>query len=163
MKPSRGITLVEIVVAVVALAVLAMLFLPPLARALRHKKVEACAANLRTLHRAQAEYAARHPAAPSGMGRAFWTRLSGENPPLVDDSVYACPVYGAPKRNKCQYLGPGGDAARLLETDPLGCDEIFNHSPNGREGGNVLLKSGAVRTDNEGFWRSCIHEGKCRP
>jgi hypothetical protein len=51
--------------------------------------------------------------------------------------------------------------------DPLGCDQEANHSENGREGGNILLKSGSIINDNtlspEALWTNAARMGKCVP
>jgi len=75
--------------------------------------------------------------------------------------VLAC-VTGAGTR-RCHYLGPVAEPFKLEAKDPLGCDLEDNHSDDGKEGGNVLLKSGEVVTDRTGLWNSAARQGKCRP
>lgn len=166
----RGFTLVELLVVVVVLAVIASLIIPPIARSFRHDKVRACADNFRKLHVAQQTYISLHPGVPHPLGMAYWVALTRTSPPLIEPSqreILTCPVLGDPDAGDCQYLGPAADAGSLGPTDPLGCDLVLNHSETGAEGGNVLLKSGAVVTDNtrdtSGVWGSAVFGSKCRP
>ena len=63
----------------------------------------------------------------------------------------------------CHYYGPAGDLSKYDDKDPIGCDMERNHSDDGKQGGNVLLRSGAVTTDHTGIWGTAMRSGKCRP
>jgi hypothetical protein len=156
----QGITLVGVVAVITILAVVTSLLVPAMLRGSRHQKILACEAHLLALHRAQA---AAPPAGPKEFGRVFWTRLTRTTPPLVAADVLRCPFVEAPDAPACQYFGPGGDVAKLEAKEPIGCDLELSHSEDGKEGGNVLLKSGEVVTDHTGIWGSAVRSGKCRP
>lgn len=148
-----GVTLVEWTVVIVALGVVFSLLVPAFARASRQGKVVSCRANLQELYRTQA---ALPKGAPAPLGKAFWTRLDAK--PFL-----RCPLAAGSAPTGCDYLGPASDPAGLGEKEPLGCDDMENHGPQGREGGNVLLKSGEVMTDSFQLWASATRGGKCRP
>ncbi len=161
-----GRTLVEYLVALVIIAIAAALFIPTYFRSLRQDKIDRCAGNLRRLHRAQQELLSRSPPPVSVTGKAYWLRLSQGTSPILDSpggEVYRCPLLGRGNAGECQYLGPAVDPSTLKDADPLGCDEPFNHSPNDREGGNVLLKSGEVRTGATDLWRAATSGRRCSP
>lgn len=156
----KGFTLVEVMVVLVVLGAAAALLIPCLARGGRHARVEACASNLRALHEGQRRYAAREGAPPAVEGKDFWRKLAEAKPAAVEAARLRCPLAERPASEDVHYLGPGGNAARLKETDPLGCDELYNHGT-GKEG-NVLLKSGEVRTDDGQLWAAAARSGGCR-
>jgi hypothetical protein len=159
-RREAGITLVEVVAAITILAIVMSLLIPALLRGSRHQMILACEAHLLALHQARA---VAPPAGPQEFGRAYWTRLTRTTPPLVAPDVLRCPFVVAPEAPACQYFGPAGDVARLEAKDPIGCDMELSHSEDGKEGGNVLLKSGEVVTDHTGIWGSAVRAGKCRP
>ncbi len=153
---NRGLTLVEVLVVVMALVIVAALFLPALSQASRRDKVARCIRNLQTLHKAQAS------AGPAGadLGSAYWLRLRG----AVGPEALRCPLVDRPDAPECQYLGPRTDPATLRDVHPIGCDVEVNHSPDMRQGGNVLLKSGEVLTEkgDGGLWADARSK-YCRP
>lgn len=151
----RGFTLVEFLVVLVIIIIIIALIIPAFARSARQSKVEACASHLKTLHQSH-----RSRTAPFEPGKAYWLRLPG-----VDPRVLSCPVLGRPRPGTSQYWGPAVEPAKLAEADPLACDEPVNHSPTGKEGGNVLRKSGDVAPYNglTGVWDTCLQGGKVRP
>jgi type II secretory pathway pseudopilin PulG len=164
MRGERGITLAEILVVVVFVIVAVALLTPAMARASRQAKVEACAANLKTLHAAQLSFYVRGGPAPE-LGKPYWERLAKSSPPLVGAATLLCPLADKEEAPSVQYLGPTADPRTLPAGDPIGCDSPGNHSPHGQEGGNILLNSGAVVNDNtllEGLWGTAINK-KCRP
>jgi hypothetical protein len=151
----RGLTLAEILLLAVSALLLVALLLPLRGRAARLEGVMACRDRLRALHQARADF----PVSPSDRGQAFWTRLAEATPPRIAREALRCPLVQDPRALACHYLGPSGDPAGLEPQDPLGCDDLDNHGPQGRRGGNVLLKSGEVRTDEGVLWRQAL--GRC--
>ncbi len=85
---------------------------------------------------------------PQVTGGDFWLYLAQCNPPLVDASmseVYDCSVTpGAGGLRDCEYRGPHRNVnwPQWPDEDPVGADRAGNH----RDGGNVLLRSGDVRS-----------------
>ena len=157
---TRGLTLVEVLVVAMALLIVVVLVLPAIAQVSRRDKVARCIGNLQTLHRAQASAGA--PGAKLGVD--FWLRLRTAQPPLVGPEALRCPLVDRPDAPECQYLGPRADPAALKDLHPIGCDAEVNHSPNMRQGGNVLLKSGEVLTEkgDGGLWTDARTK-YCRP
>lgn len=152
LRRNGGFTLVEWLAGAMAVVMVLALVVPVLVRASRQNQVLRCRTNLRTLHQGQA-------AAPKGsapLGKAFWTRLEAKE-------FLRCPLAPKPGDAGCDYLGPAADPAGLGEKEPLGCDDFENHGTQGQEGGNVLLKSGEVHTDQLHLWSSAVRGGKCRP
>jgi hypothetical protein len=78
--------------------------------------------------------------------------------------VLKCPFNAAiPEAPFCQYLGPVSEIDKLAPKDPIGCDLDQSHSPDRKQGGNLLLKSGEVVNDYQSLWATTIQTGKCRP
>jgi len=90
-------------------------------------------------------------------------RLTQTKPLLLDPSLLKCPFVEGPDAPFCQYYGPSGDLSKAAPNDPIGSDMITNHSEDGKQGGNVLLKSGSVVTDHTGAWGAAIGERKVSP
>lgn len=160
-----GFTLVELMVVILFLVIAAALLAPAIARSSRQAKVEACAANLAALHKASEAHYGKS-AAPPELGKAYWERLQKVQPPLVEARTLACPLADQEGAPAIQYFGPAIDPRSMTVDDPIGCDLEGNHSDHGREGGNVLLRSGRVVNDNhhrDGLWGSAVRQGKCRP
>jgi hypothetical protein len=157
-RRDAGITLVEVTAALTLVAVVVALIIPAVSRGSRIEKVIACQGHLRTMFQAQLQ-APVH--GPNQLGSAYWTRLAEAKPPLLAPEVLHCPV--VEKSAPCDYLGPSFDPATLKDKDQLGCDSGFNHSDDGKQGGNVLLKSGEVLTDHTAIWAGAARQGKCRP
>ncbi len=165
-RPRRGrsgFTLVELLVALAAAAIVVALVIPAWSSARRWGKVTACMDNLRRLHRAEAAWEKARPGEAPGVGKAYWLKLVRTDPPLADRKALACPLAPhAEGPDDCSYWGPAGDVAKVDAADPVGCDEESNHDERRREGGNVLRKSGEVVNDRGEFWGSALR-GKCRP
>ena len=159
-RRDAGITLVEVAAAVTLLGIVVALIVPSIARSSRFQKVLACEANLRLLHGAQTNY---YKPGMKERGQEYWTRLADQTPPLVSADALHCPFVTGAGTRRCHYLGPVAEPFKLEAKDPLGCDLEDNHSDDGKEGGNVLLKSGEVVTDRTGLWNSAARQGKCRP
>lgn len=150
---------------IVILAVLAALLAPAFARGARQAKVESCAANLRSMHQAQALFYAAASGAPE-LGQAYWARLTKTSPPLLAPATLQCPLVDLEGAPAIHYYGPNVDPRAMKTDDPIGSDMEPNHSSHGHEGGNILLRSGAVVNDNVllegGLWGSAVHHW-CRP
>ncbi|MBI3856019.1 MAG: type II secretion system protein [Planctomycetes bacterium] len=156
-----GITLVEVTAAITIVGIVIALIVPAISRGSRLDRLLECRGHLKTLHEAQAK--APQPGAKE-YGRAYWERLTKTSPPLVSAETIRCPFVEAPEAPPCHYFGPPPvDLSTLDAKAPLGCDMELSHSEDGKEGGNVLLKSGEVVTDHSGIWGSAVRQGKCRP
>lgn len=149
-----GFTLVELLAAGMAVLVAVCLFVPVLTAGSRSARIEDCASRLKTLHQAAASLPGEAPA-----GRAYWTRLV---PGKVEAGKLRCPLADEHPLEDSDYLGPAKTEGKFDGEHPLGCDVSTNHSPDGKQGGNVLLRSGRVVTDHTLLWRSAIH-GDCKP
>jgi hypothetical protein len=159
-RRDAGITIVEVAAAVTLVGIVLALLLPAWVRSARFEKVLACQENLRALHHASSTAPA--PGADH-LGSAYWVRLTKTSPPLVSEKTLRCPLVQQPEAPECQYLGPASDPAKSEAKEPIGCDATHNHSEDGGQGGNVLLKSGEVVTDHTGIWLGATRSGKCRP
>lgn len=159
-RREAGITLVEVSAAVTMVGVVIALLIPAMSRGSRLDKILECRGHFKALHQAQEKAPA--PGAKE-YGRAYWARLAGGPAPLVTADALRCPFVEAPDAVPPHYLGPAGDVSKLEAKDPLGSDFDRNHSEDGKQGGNVLLKSGEVVTDHTGVWASATRFGKCRP
>ena len=159
-RRDAGITIVEVAAAVTLIAIVIALLIPAFARSARFDHVLACQGNLRALHQASSQAPA--PGADQ-LGSAYWVRLTKTSPPLITGQQLRCPLVQLPEAPECQYLGPASDPAKLDAKEPVGCDNPNNHSEDGGQGGNVLLKSGEVVTDHTGIWLGAVRSGKCRP
>jgi hypothetical protein len=159
-RRDAGITLVEVTAAVTVAGIVLALLLPAMARSSRVNDVLACRGHLKTLYEAQLKAPAP---GPKEYGRAYWQRLATSTPPLVSAETLRCPLVDVPDAPPVHYCGPAGDLSKYGEKDPIGCDFEHNHSDDGKQGGNVLLKSGAVATDHTGIWGTALRSGKCRP
>ena len=159
-RRDAGITIVEVAAAITIVGIIVALLVPAWMRSARFEKVLACQGNLRTLHQAASKAPA--PGADE-LGRAYWVRLTKTSPPLVSAETLRCPLVHHPEAPACQYFGPTSDPAKFDAKDPIGCDMPPNHSEDGGQGGNILLKSGEVVTDHTGIWLGATRSGKCRP
>ena len=153
-KHQAGITLVELLAAGMVVLVAGCLFIPVLAASSRSARIEDCAARLKTLYQAAASLPSEAP-----VGRAYWTRLA---PGKVAPDTLRCPLADQHPLEDSDYLGPAQADGKLEGEHPLGCDVPRNHSSDGRQGGNVLLRSGRVVTDHTNLWRAAI-QGDCKP
>jgi hypothetical protein len=152
------VTLVEVAAGVTLVGIVVALVVPAMTRGARFQKVVECADHLRTMHQAQAKAPAPKL---QELGSTYWTRLTTTTPPMLSPDKLRCPLVDPLVSSGCDYLGPSADPAGLAAEEPIGCDLQRNHSDDGKEGGNVLLKSGEVATDRTGIWGSASH--KCRP
>jgi hypothetical protein len=154
-RPSRqgGITLPEVLVGVMAVVLLAAILLPMLARSRRYDHLVRCAGNLKALHAAQSDPKAAWTG-PQPLGSAYWTRLADAG--VVGRDTLLCPLAEPAAGRTCDYRGPAREVGPLNDNASIGCDDEENHGPHGRVGGNVLLKSGAVRTDDGQVWRDAL-------
>ncbi|HVE41240.1 MAG TPA: type II secretion system protein [Planctomycetota bacterium] len=159
-RRDAGITLVEVAAGVTIAGIVIALLVPALTRSARFQRVLECEGHLRTMYGA----ASKAPApGPKEIGSPYWTRLTETTPPLLSKETLRCPMVDRSDPAASDYLGPCEDPAKAGAKEPIGCDNEHNHSDDGKEGGNVLLKSGEVVTERKGVWFSAIHHGKCRP
>ena len=150
-------TLAEILVGIVLVIILFVLFIPALSRASRQDKIQACAGNLGLLHKAR-----QSASLPFHPGSKYWTDLPG-----VDASALHCPLRDPHEPLPVDYWGPSEDPSGRSEDEPIGCDAPDNHSHSGREGSNILLKSGRVVLDNrhgpDSLFGAAVRMGRCIP
>ncbi len=155
----RGWTLIEVLVGAVFVILIVALIVPAAARVSRQEKVEACAANLKTLNGARLSFYSKSGSAPE-LGRAYWENLAKTTPPLVEPRTLRCPLMDLEGAPAVHYMGPAADPRSVAAGDPIGCDVEMNHGLHGRhEGGNILLNSGAVVNDNaheKGLWGAAV-------
>jgi hypothetical protein len=159
-RRDAGITLVEVAAAITILGIVVALLVPAWHHGSRLDQVLACQGNLRALHQAQSK---APPPGARDLGSAYWVRLTKTSPPLVAAEALRCPLLRLPQAPECHYFGPPSDPAKVDGADPIGCDLPINHSDDGAQGGNILLKSGEVLTDHIGVWLGATRGGKCRP
>lgn len=163
---SKGFTLIEVLVAVVFVAIVIALAGPAFARAHRQDRVELCAGHLRTLHAAQQSHYGMPGSPAPELGAAYWVNLAKTTPPLIEPGILLCPVDPDLPGPPIRYLGPAVDPRTLVKDEPMGCDFGGNHSDHGQEGGNILLRSGSVVIDNSrdqgGLWATAVSKA-CRP
>jgi hypothetical protein len=159
-RRDAGLTLVEVTAGVTMLGVVVALIIPAMAHSARFKKVLVCSGQLHEMAQTRAKLAA---STPQELGVAYWKRLTETTPPLLSKEALHCPLADEPDAPPISYLGPADDLGKYEAKDPIGCDQLSNHSDNGREGGNILLKSGEVINDRSGTWGTAVRYGKCRP
>lgn len=154
-----GLTLLEVIVIVVVIAILAALFTPCFGK-MRPGREVACASNLRQLHVLGTVYAKSHQGQwPAATGEDLWLSFRKMVPPLIETDhagILHCDVLehelGPEETN---YRGPVAAFSRLGLDSPLGADKPGNH---GEEyGGNVLLTDGSVQELGPGdaLWKKC--------
>ena len=148
---------------VMVIGLLAALLLPAISRATRNARVTNCSNNLSQLWKMQANYMVQHGGSHKLLslerGGRFWTRLSDPDIMLIDNSIsdiYQCPLQGSPNAGGTDYRGPSSNVNKYRDGDPVGADQIYNHSDDGSEGGNVLRKSGDVQTagPDDALWKA---------
>jgi len=159
-RRDAGITLVEVAAGITVLGVVVALVIPAMVHSARFKKVLVCNEQLHQMYLSRSKLPA---STPQELGSAYWKRLTETNPPLLTTGAMHCPLVDSPNAPGITYLGPSDDLAKYDAKDPIGSDWVSNHSENGREGGNILLKSGEVITDRSGIWSNAVRAGKCRP
>ena len=152
---------------ILSLALVAGVAVPLMVRARRQARMTSCAANLSELwktHSINSIHGHRR-SFPRDEGKQFWLQLSTTSPALVEPGheIYGCPVRGGVLRGQTHYLGPRKDVNTLGDSDPVGCDEAFNHGADGREGGKLLRKSGDVLSLEGPLWLRFIGERGCIP
>ena len=142
---SKG-TITVIVVGVLAItaAILAGVVLPPMLKAMKEAKLEACKNNLTQLSRIERAYRLKTGAARKERGGAFWTSFTTTKPPLIDHfDLLVCPLRGsAPAADKTDFRGPTGLVHAYADRDAIGADKEGNHGWGA--GGNIVLKNGEV-------------------
>jgi len=159
-RRDAGFTLVEATAAITVVAIVLALLIPAIARSSRVEDILTCRSHLKALYDAQLQAPAP---GPKEFGSAYWIRLAQSTPPRVSADALRCPLADGHDEHPCDYLGPAEDLSKRDAKDPIGSDLDHNHSEDGKKGGNVLLKSGEVRTDHTGIWNTATRSGKCRP
>lgn len=156
MRRTSGLTLAGVLVLVALAALLLSLLLPLRAYSGRHEQLLVCRAHLQALHRAQADPKAATEAPP--LGAAYWMRLASPPLSLVDPGTLRCPLFDADR--PCDYRGPVRTPAGLPPDGAVGSDDNVNHDLQGRQGGNVLRKSGDVVTvpADGTYWQTTVRE-----
>ena len=169
METERRISLMEIIASIVMVSVLTSLVVPWVITAPRRSKFTSCAAHLSSLYKMTEIYSSqvsRRLDFRQLRGKKLWTWLVETEPPILqgdEAQFFSCPVKGTWQSGRMDYLGPSRKVNNLVDGDPVACDEESNHSWDGSEGGNVLLKSGAVVEDKAELWKRCIKEKECVP
>ena len=155
---NKGITLLEVLVIVIVIAILAALVVPPICGKGRVQRAM-CENNLKHLHTLANIYSSQNRGfEPIETGQTYWLRLSKVHPPLIkreDLDLFLCPVKGDSNDGEVDYRGPVTRLAIVADGDPIGADKLDNHGA--YEGGNVLLRSGAVLLveRNTPLWAQC--------
>lgn len=161
-KRDRGLTLVEVLIVVVVIAILAMMMCPPgIGRARLSARKKDCENNLRQLGRYTAMYVARFGSDreyPPASGCGFLDtlrRVPDEQAAIAagQHGLFVCRVTGnAPSATRLDYRQPnwavGGQPSDWRR--PIACDRTNNHDVNGMEDMNVLLFDGTVIRANPG-------------
>jgi hypothetical protein len=159
-RRDAGITLVEVAAGITLVGIVVALLVPVLSHSARFQRVQECESHLHAMYAAASK---APPPGPKEIGSAYWTRLTETTPPLLSKETLRCPLVDTADAAASHYLGPCEDPAKAGAKEPIGCDAEHNHSDDGKEGGNVLLKSGEVVTDRTGVWFSATRQNKCRP
>ncbi len=162
MNTSRGLTLIEVALIVVVLAILAALAAPLLLRRTSHVSTEMqCAGNLRQIYTLATIYSSTHGGKwPEATGSDLWFMVTQGRPPLLDDterdSLFSCPCVGEIRPvGESHYRGPSRPYSQLALKDVLAADLPGNHGDS--SGGNVLLKDGSVLEveKKDPLWKEC--------
>lgn len=157
---NRGLTLIDILVIVVVLAILAAFLIPSMRPFRINHRITACANNLSQLYKMAQIYQAKNRGQyPSAQGSAFWLTLQKTDPPLIEaelSEIFFCPMKGEFRGpGSTDYRGPAGPLNQYNDADPLGADVVGNHDK--EEGINVVRLSGDVVTvyRNDPLWAAC--------
>jgi hypothetical protein len=113
----------------------------------KHADAEMCGVNLRSIYiqMRSGEPVTSPKWAPAGTGRAFLASYP-EWPTHQDRPLdLNCPVKG--RSAEIDYRGPARPLHLMERDEPIVADRPGNHGPG--NGGNVLLKSGALQTCTE--------------
>jgi len=141
---TRGLTLIEISLVILVIALLAAILLPPLCGPKPHMQ---CANHLRQLYTLGTVYASMHKGEwPDVSGEELWLSFTRTNPPLIaleERSILYCPILGDERGSgETDYSGPGMPWKKLGLGEAVGGDKPGNHGE--QEGGYVLYKDGRV-------------------
>ncbi len=156
---NKGLTLIEVSVLTILVALLAALLIPSYHATCTGGRRGACANNLSQLYKMTQVYSSQNRGfEPVETGEKFWLRLTQVRPPLIGKDeldLLRCPVKGDSAEGEIDYRGPVKKLNLLADGDPIGADKVDNHGA--YEGGNVLLKSGAVLPleRNAPLWAQC--------
>ena len=169
-NPNRtGLTLAELLVAIIMLGLLATILVPSLRRARRTDQLNTCRNNLSQLQKMASIYASmrscRGPRWSNRTGSAFWLHLNTTRPQLIEDSaidIFFCPLSRSKvTRGKTDYLGPSRRLWVVESSRIVGCDRRSNHAPYFPGHGFGVRKSGAVEEFRDhAYW---IAQQTCQP
>lgn len=152
----RGLTLAEVLVAIMIAGLIVAFLVSASARAGRHDRLVRCEHNLKLLHAAQQGYFAGAAPDASLRGTELWNALADTSPPLLDAETLKCPVRAKPSAYACDYWGPSTDVTKMAADGFLGCDDPSNHTGKTLQGGYLLLKSGDIVLDRRELWKSAL-------
>jgi hypothetical protein len=82
-----------------------------------------------------------------GTGHRFFQDFAdwpGPPPFSIEPAWFCCPEVGRPAAGRIDYRGPASPIRRMDRHDPIVADRPGNHGPGA--GGNVVLRSGSVKT-----------------
>ncbi len=165
----RGLTLVEVLVAILLLGILAALFLGSMPVNQHRARKRDCMSTLREISLCVNAYVSRYGSSrdfPPAPGHGFFDTL-GQVPDEQTaitrgkSGLYWCravsPMPGARKRDYCEPIGPIG-GADFPGNRPIVRDHITNHDPSGQDDMNILLFNGSVITANPGSpeWNEAV-------
>ena len=142
---NRGLSLLEVFLVVIVIAILGSLLLPPICGHPTRRRI-ACEHNLMQLYKLGVVYSSTHKGEwPEIAGEELWLSFTKTTPPLIPPehrSILFCPVLGEERETGTDYLGPKLPWKKLGPQDPLGGDKPGNHGEG--ESGCVLFKDGRV-------------------
>jgi type II secretory pathway pseudopilin PulG len=156
---NKGLTLLEVAVIIVLIAVLAAVFLPPVCPGMINARRTACQSNLHQLYQLGSIHASTHPGEwPSLEDGGYWMSLTKTQPPLLqrdEFEVLLCPVNQEEWRGHSDYRSSRLPWRSLKPVDILGADKPGNHGP--EEGGNALFKDGSLLElkSTDPRWKAC--------
>ena len=143
----------ELIAVIFVIALILLLGIPAIRVSIHRARVAACGNNLAQIWKMLNIYRSQfgRPGWPTQRltGGALWRVLETTNPPLLDSSnaeIFLCPVKGDGRIGDLEYWGPGKGVSILKDMEPVGSDAMSPEPNHGLKGGNLLRKSGDVRT-----------------
>ena len=143
----KGLSLLEVLVIGVLIAILAAILLPVREGCHAPMKMGGmrCANNLSQLYKIGTVYAASHRGQwPDPQKGNYWVAFTKTSPPLIEPeglSILSCPAREEQLLDECDYRGPIVPWTKLSLNDPIAADRPGNHEGRGI---NVLFKNGSV-------------------
>lgn len=155
---NRGLTLLEVLVIFVVIAILAALLLP--VHVCSPRRDLRCLNNMQQLYTLGTVYATMHRGEwPAATGQDLWLCLRTTKPPLIEDdhaAILHCDVLDHELTvNETNYRGPRLTWAKLGPGDLLSADREGNHGKG--ESINVMHTDGSVMDASPGdeLWKKC--------